>query len=213
MKSKAFLMWAFFTFMLVIPAYAGTVSVDLSSATTGTSIAGGGASFATAFVGQTYDGASHLSGSPSSPLTLNGIQTLDVESFNPGVSPTSNSILPEPGNQGPLSILLGSTADSITWTMGSASPPSTVTIDFFSDSGSVVDEVVQNLLSGYNVYSFSGFGTFKGLSIYDNNDAAGLRFQNISYNSIVATPEPSSLLLIIAGLAGIAAYTRGRSKS
>jgi len=39
---------------------------------------------------------------------------------------------------------------------------------------------------------------FRGLTIFDNNDAAGLRFQNISYNAVASTPEPA--YLPVAGL-------------
>lgn len=207
MKGKLFLFFACLTIVLALPAHAALVSVDLSGATTGTYISGIGASFATAFQGQAYNNLYNLSGSPSSPLTLQAHRTLDIAYWS-----VSNSILPEPDNQGPLSMLLGSSADSITWTMGSASPPSSVTIDFFAANGSLVHHTVQGLISGYNVYSFSGFGTFAGLSIYDDNDSAGLRFQNFSYNSVPSVPLPSALLLLGPGLAGLAAIKRRFTK-
>ena len=61
----------------------------------------------------------------------------------------SNSILPQSNNQGPLSVLLDSNADSIGWRMGfTDSVASTVTIDFFSFNGALVNSIVQNLAAG-----------------------------------------------------------------
>ncbi|MGD0277167.1 MAG: PEP-CTERM sorting domain-containing protein [Syntrophales bacterium] len=209
MKVKVFIATVCTILLVSFPAYSGTVNVDLSGATTGTFIDGVGADFATAFVGQTYDGAYNLSGLPSGPLTLNPIRTLDVESWSPGVSPTSNSILPEPGNQGPLSILLeNKIADSITWTMGYANPPSSITIDFFDINGNLVHQTVQSLIEGYNIYSYSGFGNFAALSLFDDNDGAGLRFQNISYDQVTGAPEPATMLLLGLGLIGVAGIRR-----
>lgn len=186
------------------------VNVDLSGAATGTIINAPGASFAQTFTGQSVVGVG-LSGSPSGPLSLQAAGSLSVAFFDPGVSAASNSILPQPNNSAPLAVLLDQAADSITWTMGSAQPPSSVTIDFFSASGTLVNSVTQALSSGYNVYNFSGLGTFKGLSIYDNNDPAGLRFQNFSYNAAGGGSVPdsgSSLALLGAGLLLLATLRR-----
>lgn len=192
------------------PAQATVVNVDLSSAVTGTFIDGLGADFAGTFAGQTIVGGTGISGSPTGPLTLLSSNSLVVAFFNPGVSPASNSILPTPGNQGPLSVLLESEADSVTWTMGSASPPSSVTIAFFTASGSLVSSMVQPLLFGYNVYSFSGLGSFHGFTIYDDNDGSGLRYQNFSYNSVApAVPEPGVTVLLALGLAGLVMRRKG----
>ena len=80
-----------------LPVAAATVNVDLSGATTGTSITASGASFAQTFAGQTVSGTG-ITGSPSSPLALQPAGTLLVAAWDPGVSPSSNSILSQPGN-------------------------------------------------------------------------------------------------------------------
>jgi len=80
-----------------LPVAAATVNVDLSGATTGTSITAPGASFAQTFAGQTVSGTG-ITGSPSSPLALQPAGTLLVAAWDPGVSPSSNSILSQPGN-------------------------------------------------------------------------------------------------------------------
>jgi hypothetical protein len=182
-----------------LPVAAATVDVDLSGATTGTSITAPGASFAQTFAGQTVSGTG-ITGSPSSPLALQPAGTLLVASWDPGVSPASNSILSQPGNQGPLSILLDSNADSITFTSGSAQGGDSISLRFFDANGTLVDSLTPNLSADYSIYSFSGLPVFRGLTIFDNNDDAGLRFQNISYNAVAGTATPEPAYLPVAGL-------------
>ncbi len=182
-----------------LPVAAATVNVDLSGATTGTSITASGASFAQTFAGQTVSGTG-ITGSPSSPLALQPAGTLLVAAWDPGVSPASNSILSQPDNQGPLSILLDSNADSITFTSGSADGGDSISLRFFDANGALVNTLTPTLNPDYAIYSFSGLPVFRGLTIFDDNDLAGLRFQNISYNAVAgaATPEPA--YLPVAGL-------------
>jgi hypothetical protein len=175
-----------------LPVTAAIVNVDLSGATTGTTITAPGASFAQTFAGQTVSGTG-ITGSPSSPLALQAAGTLDVVPWDPGVSPASNSILSQPGNQGPLSILLNSDADGITFTSGSADGGDPISLRFFDANGTLVNSLSPVLTAGYAVYNFSSLPVFHGLTIFDNNDEAGLRFQNISYNAVAATPEPAYL--------------------
>ena len=139
-------------------ALAGIISVDLSSATTGASIIAPGASFAQHFAGQFVAGTG-ITGSPINPLILVPAGTITVESFDPGVSPASNSLLSQPDNQAPLSVLLDQAADSITWTMGYGNPPSSMDVDLFAADGSLVNTTSVNLVSGYHVYMLSGLGT------------------------------------------------------
>jgi hypothetical protein len=177
-----------------LPVTAATVNVNLSGATAGTTIIAPGASFAQTFAGQTVSGTG-ITGSPSSPLALAPAGTVDVAFWNPGVSPASNSLLSQPNNQGPLSILLDSDADSITFTSGSAVGGDPLSLSFFDANGTLVDSLTPILTAGYNVYSFSSLPAFRGLTIFDDNDDSGLRFQNISYNAVAgaATPEPAYL--------------------
>ena len=178
-----------------LPIAAATVDVDLSGATTGTLITAPGASFAQTFVGQTVAGTG-ISGVPSSPLALQPAGTLEVAFWDPGVSPASNSILPQPGNQAPLAILLDSNADTITFTSGSADGGDPLSLDFFDANGNLVGSRTPVLNAGYSVYSFSGLPSFRGVTIFNDNDAAGLRFQNISYDTATSTPEPAYLPLV-----------------
>jgi hypothetical protein len=193
-------------------AFAANVDVDLSGATSGTLINGVGASFAETFAGQTVSGGSGISGSPTNPLTLAPSGILDVAFWDSGVSPASNSLLPEPDNQGPLSVLLASDANSIAFTSGSADGGDSLSVDFFSATGALVSAQTLSLLSGYNVYSFSGVATFRGLTIFDDVDSSGLRFQNFSYNSVSgSTPEPSTWAMLVLGFAGIGLAALRRS--
>jgi hypothetical protein len=192
------------------PVAKAAVTIDLSGASTGTSITAPGGSFATLFVGQTAEGGSGISGSPTNPLTLAPNFMLTVEYWNPVVSPASKSILPQDTfNRGPLSLLLDIPATDIRWTMGYVDSPgvSSLRIDFFASDGSLVQSVNQTLgPEGYSIYSYGGFGTFAGLSIYNNNDPAGLRFQNFEYAAI---PAPGAILLGSIGV-GLVGWLRRR---
>lgn len=190
---------ALFAAVMSLPVQAVVINVDLSGASSGTFIDAGGADFAGRFVGQSISGGTGISGSPSNPLTLAADNNLLVANWDPGVSPAGNSILPEPSNQGPISGLLDHNANSLTFTAGSASPPSSFTIAFFDEFGALVTTIVQALSSGYNIYSYAGFD-FRGFTIYDVNDPAGLRYMNISYNVV---PIPAALPLLATALGGL----------
>jgi hypothetical protein len=193
-------------------ALAATVNVDLSGAVTGTLVNGVGASFAETFAGQTVVGGNGISGSPTNPLTLAPSGTLDVAFWDPGVSPASNSILPEPGNQGPLSVLLNSNANSITWTMGSADGGDLISVDFFSASGALTGSRTITLNADYSVYTVTGVGTFEGMTIFNDVDGSGLRFMNFSYNT--AVPELGTWAMVMLGFAGLGfAGYRGSRKA
>jgi hypothetical protein len=182
-----------------LPVTAATVNVNLSGATTGTTITAPGASFAQTFAGQTVSGTG-ITGNPSSPLALQAAGTLEVAAWDPGVSPASNSILSQPGNQGPLSILFDSNADAVTFTSGSADGGNPISLRFFDANGTLVDSLSPVLSAGYAVYNFSSLPVFRGLTIFDNNDEAGLRFQNISYNAAAGAAAPEPAYLPAAGL-------------
>ena len=199
---------------LASPANAATVLIDLSAATTGTVVTGTNATFAQRFAGQTVVGAS-LTGTPTNPLSLSAAGTISVTSFNPGVSPASNSLLSQPGNVAPLSVLLGSLANSFTFTMGSSDSGSTIDVRPFDANGGLTGSTTVIMASGYNVYSLTGLGNFKGLSFLNNNDPAGVRFQNMSFESVAiggAVPEVATWAMMLAGfgLVGMAARRRHR---
>jgi hypothetical protein len=192
-----------------LPVTAAIVDVDLSGAIAGTTITAPGASFAQTFAGQTVSGTG-ITGSPSSPLALQAAGTLDVAFWDSGVSPASNSILSQPDNQGPLSILLNSNADAITFTSGSAEGGDPISLHFFDANGALVDSFSQILTAGYAVYDFSSLPVFRGLTIFNDNDASGLRFQNISYNAVASTPEPAYLPAVGLLLVGLRFLRRKR---
>jgi MYXO-CTERM domain-containing protein len=190
------------------PAQAAIVNIDISGAAAGTLIDGIGADFAQSFAGQTVSGAS-LSGAPTNPLTLQAAGTITTAVFNPGVSATANSLLSQPGNAAPLAVLLDTWADSFAWTMGSAESGSTILASLYDEAGMLVGSQSIVMTSGYGLYSLSGLGTFRGIAFSNNNDPAGVRFMNMSYNSVVQTvPEPASLALAALALVAAGAARR-----
>jgi ABC-type amino acid transport substrate-binding protein len=194
---------------LAAPATAANVSIDLAGAVTGTTVTGVGATFAQRFAGQTVSGIGIL-GSPTNPLTLLAAGTIDVSFFDPGVSAASNSLLSQPGNAAPLSILLGSDANSFNWTMGSGDGGS-VTADFFSLAGALVFTQTFSGLTNYSNFALAGLPTYHGISFKDNTDPGGLRFMNMSYNSVAGVPEPSTWAMMAAGL-GVAGLIGARRR-
>ena len=199
---------------LASPALATTTNIDLSGATSGTTIVAPGGSFSQTFTGQTVSGATGISGSPTGPLSLTAAGTIFVADFNPGVSPDSNSLLSQPDNQGPLSVLLDTLADSFTFTMGSSDAGSTIDVRAFDAFGALTGSTTITMLSNYNIYNLSGLGTFKGLTFFNNNDGAGVRFQNMSYNSVGgAVPEPATWAMMLIGFGAIGLTLRRRRAS
>lgn len=189
----------------VLPAQAALVNIDLSAASSGTVVTGVGASFAQTFAGQTVSGIS-IVGAPTNPLALQAAGTIYVAFWG-----GSNSLLSQPDNQAPLSILLDSNADAFSWRMGSGDRGS-VTADFFSSSGALLYSQAYSGLSGYADFSISGLPAFRGITFRDNNDSYGLRFQNMSYNA-VPVPEPATWALMIMGLCVAGAAGARRAKA
>ena len=196
---------------LTLPAVAANVSINLAGAVTGSTVTGVGASFAQTFAGQTVAGIG-ITGSPTNPLTLKAAGQIEVAFFDPGVSAASNSLLSQPGNAAPLSILLGSDANSFNWTMGFGNGGS-VTADFFSLAGALVFTQTFSGLNGYANFALAGLPTYHGITFKDDNDPGGLRFQNMSYNAVAGVPEPSTWAMMAAGLAVAGTLSARRRKA
>ena len=197
--------------LLATPAAAD--DINLSGATTGTTIVAPGASFAQRFNGQTVVGTS-LTGSPSNPLALSAAGTIDVASFNPGVSPAGNSLLSQPGNAAPLAILLDTLANSFTFTMGSSVAGSTISVSAYDAFGILTGSTSIVMGNEYNIYTLNTLGNFRGLAFSNNNDPAGVRFMNMSYNAVGgAVPEPGTWMMMLVGFGGIGLMIRRRRKT
>jgi hypothetical protein len=188
---------------LSAPTSAVAVDIDLSGAVTGTLINAPGASFAQTFDGQTVSGI-EIVGAPTSPLSLAPAGIIETARWG------NRSLLSQPDNSAPLSILLDNTAISFTWSMGYASAGSPLQADFFASDGSLVNSATLIMEEGYTEYSLLGFGAFDGITFHGNTDPSGVRFMQMSYAlaSGAVIPEPSTALLLAIGLAGLAIRRR-----
>jgi PEP-CTERM motif len=196
--------------LALIAAPVSATDIDLSGATTGTIITAPGASFAQTFAGQTVAGTG-VTGSPTSPLALAASGTIQVQLFDPGVSPLSNSLLSLPNQAAPLAILFDTLANSLTFTMGSSSAGSTIDVSAFDAFGVLTGSTQIVMGDGYNIYTVNTLGTFKGLSFSNDNDPAGVRFQNLSYNAVGIVPEPATWMMMLIGFGAIGmTIRRGR---
>ena len=180
------------------PAQAATVVVDLSGATTGTTVTGDGASFAQGF--------------SFGPLALAPSGSITVAAFDPpGPIPGGNSLLSQPGNSAPLAMLLdgGAIANSITLTVGSFSN-GTVDAIGYDTMGNVTGMETFGNVNGYDNFTLSSLGNFAGVLFTNISDPAGVRFQNISYETVMggAVPEPATWAMMLLGFFGLGAAMR-----
>ena len=107
-----------------------------------------------------------------------------------------------------MSILFDFNADSFSWVMGSSNAGYNVTVDLFSNNGSLINTVLISMLEGYNKYSISGLGAFAGLTFRDNNDPYGVRYMDMSYNSVSEVPIPAAAFMFAPALLGFMGLRR-----
>ncbi|MBI4843004.1 MAG: hypothetical protein HY809_01590 [Nitrospirae bacterium] len=149
--------------------------INLSNAKSGALIKASGGSFAQTFAGQSLSGP-EITGQPVNPLTLSPAGKLFVDPMG-----KINTIYSEVTYKGPISLLLDTDAKSLCFIMGHGQPPGSLKIDFFNAEGTLVHSVTQKIVEGYNIYNFKEVGTFRGVTIHENDDPAGLRFYDFHY--------------------------------
>ncbi len=153
------------------------VLIELEGEKKGTVIVSPGGSFAQSFKGHAIsEGLTAVTGQPADPLTLAPQDELFLSSLG-----TESAIRSSMNYKGPLSVLLDNDAKSIYWVAGHGDPPSTITVDFYANDGSLVHSEIKNILPDYFKYTFSGFGTFRGFTIHSNTDSAGMQYYHFEY--------------------------------
>lgn len=185
-----------------------------------------GVGFAERFVGQTLTpvgGFDQLGGAPSGGgLTLQpgaAGQNLNVFSFNGSHVLTGLGSVAFPSNdaigEGSFAALFSTGQSQFGFQLVGGDGGSAF-ISFFSITGSLIHSITANGLAD-SFYGFSrdgGAQDIYGISIY-NNDGAGIGFDNLKFDvkSIGGpnvVPEPSSFVLLTAGLGLVAGAARRR---
>lgn len=177
MPSTKLLSFALIMMLLLAgPAFAEMREIDFDGLPSGPLIDAVNGDFAQTFAGQTVSGI-EIIGEPTAPLELAPSGDINVEFFAYGWS-----LLPQPDNTAPLSVLLETEAKGpISWVMGHAAPPSTVDLDFFDSDGELVLHWQMTLSPDYSQYNLDIPYVFKGFTISSNTDPGGLRFYDFRY--------------------------------
>jgi hypothetical protein len=174
----------------------------------------GGLSFAERFAGQTRTSSGDfdvLSGSPTNPLTLQtgaANQNVDVvivtgtnvvTGLGPNGFPNGAAI-----GEGSLAVLFPIDQSSFGFEVVAAAG-GTATVDLFRRNGTLIQQLTLSALAnqGYGFSRDAGIQDIAGFSIF-NNDATGIGLDDIKYQT--AVPEPSSVALVLIGLAGVFAF-------
>ena len=184
-----------------------------------------GASFAEHFAGQlvTHNSGDVLSGLPDGPLTLQAgdpSENLNVYLYNgttnvlDGLGKTREDFPVERTiGEGAFAVLFQHDQavlgfDLVGGNIGQAF------VSFFRRDGSLIEDITLSGLSNQS-YGFArdgGLWDIAGFSVY-NNDPAGIALDNLRFNApATSVPEPSTLLLVAAGLFGVAALRRQAMK-
>ncbi len=176
-----------------------------------------GASFAERFAGQTIShsgGSDILGGNPVGPLSLQAgepSRNLNVFLYNntsnvlDGLGPAREEFPVENTiGEGSFAVLFLYDQSQLGFDLVGGNAGNAY-VSFFTRSGMLIDAITLSGLSENQSYAFSREGAYSdiaGFSIY-NNDPDGIGIDNIRlYVPVSAVPEPSTSLLLIAGLVG-----------
>lgn len=174
-------------------------------------------SFAGTFNGQTTTGTSVVTlanPQPSNPLSLNfnGPQTITA---NDSSSDTSPVLSGTPTFNGPISVLFSAPVAGVGLKGGFFNALNATTIQAFDAAGASLGSITNSQL-GFEFYGLAdstGANVIKGISFYiTGNEPAGFEIDNLTFgaagviNRAPTIPEPSTILMLASGLAGVAGF-------
>jgi hypothetical protein len=156
---------------------------------------------------------------PVGPLALDPLAPATFTA-NDGSSDTNPILSGTPFGNGPISVLFSVPVAGVGLKAGFFDAVGGTTIQAYAADGSVLGSVLNTVGAGFEFYGLAdstGANAIKGISFFITGaEPAGFAIDNLTFGAagviVMGVPEPSSLLLLGAGLAGLGAMAAWRKR-
>jgi len=167
--------------------------------------------FAGYFSGQTLAGSfpeTFATAVPNAPLALAGTSTILEEAGNTAGSPALGG---DPDAYGPVAFLFGRAVPALSFTLGFLDVIGGITVEAFGSDGASLGTRVSSVTGFEQVRIADDAGRgIRGVVVFFNSDLEpAFTLDNLSFVAPrTPVPAPGGILMLVAGLAGLAAARR-----